>query len=103
LTRDERYYTQAMGLMFGIFSAASFVLSASLFAFCIPTVLDGNSAGCVPPHQVAGVAFALLALLLLFVALLLVIGPKPRPPGGPAAVPPEPAASPPPLTEAMPP
>jgi hypothetical protein len=63
-----------VGIVAAIFSAASFLLSAFLFTYCVPIVVGGNSAGCVVPHQFAATGFLFLGIGLLVLSLLLVVG-----------------------------
>jgi hypothetical protein len=45
--------TSAPGVPAGIFSAAAFVISAFLFTYCVPIIVNGTSTGCAISHQLA--------------------------------------------------
>ncbi len=73
-----RFVSPSVGIVAAIFSAASFLLSGFLFTYCVPVVVEGNSVGCIIPHQLAATGFLLLGVVLFVLSVFLVIGNNPR-------------------------
>jgi hypothetical protein len=76
LVTEAECVTSAPGVLAGIFSAAAFVISAFLFTYCVPIIVNGTSTGCAISHQLAATGFAGLGVALLILSVLLVIGPR---------------------------
>jgi hypothetical protein len=65
----ERHAYANLGVIAGVFSAASFVISAFFLTYCVPVSINGTTGACVVQNWGAGVVLLFLGVGLLVTSL----------------------------------